>query len=291
MGEAGREDLKEKVENAVESAEETAEKTITKKLARFGFITKGILFIIIGVLAVLVAIGFNESGDLTGAKGALTTIAQVPYGKVLLIVFIAGTGAYGGWNVLRGIADVDDNGVDKLGLAKRLAAAGIGVFYLLIGLFAIYILFTANKSGNPNDTDMPETLTAILLDFPFGVIIVSLIGLGFLVAALVFLYKAFSFSFLEKFKTSGGEENYRHKLIATTGIAGLLARSVLFILIGYFLVSAAVNYEPNKVVGIDGALRALAEQTFGQIILFFIAFGLICYGFLSILKSLFRDLE
>lgn len=284
-------DLKETAKDAVESAEETAEKAWAKTLARFGFFTKGVLYIIIGVLAVLVAIGFDKSGELAGTKGALTTIAQAPYGKVLLVVFIVGTGAYGVWNILRGIADIDDNGRNKIGLAKRLAAAAIGVVYLLIGLVAVYILFTANKSNSQKDTEMPETLTAILLDFPFGVVLVSLIGLGFLIAALIFLYRAFSLKFLDKFKTFEDAKDHQRKLIATTGVAGFLARSILFVLIGYFLVSAAVNYEPQKVVGVDGALKALAEQTYGQIILFFMAFGLICYGFLSVLKSWFRDLE
>lgn len=283
-------EFEEKIEETVEAAEETARKSITKMLARFGFLTKGVLFIIIGVLAVLVAIGFRD-GELAGTRGALATIAQAPFGKILLLVFVIGAGAYAGWNILRGIADVDDHGNGKIGLLKRLVAIGLGLVYAFIGLVGLYILLEPDTAGGDGGSEMPETLTAVLLDFPFGVILVVLVGLGFLAAAAGVAYQAFSLNFLDKFKDFDNQNANRHRLIATTGFAGFLARALLFGLIGYFLISAAVNYNPEKVVGLDGALRALAQQSYGQIILFFTAFGLICYGFLSILKSKFRDLE
>lgn len=283
-------EFEEKIEETVEAAEETARKSITKMLARFGFLTKGVLFIIIGMLAVLVAIGFRE-GELAGTRGALATIAQAPFGKILLLVFVIGAGAYAGWNILRGIADVDDHGNGKIGLLKRLIAIGLGLVYAFIGLVGLYILLGPGSAGGGDGSGMPETLTAVLLDFPFGVILVVLIGLGFLAAAAGVAYQALSLKFLDKFKDFDNQNASRHRLIATTGFTGFLARALLFGLIGYFLISAAVNYNPDKVVGLDGALRALAQQSYGQIILFFTAFGLICYGFLSILKSKFRDLE
>src|SRR5215210_4121901 len=99
----------ETFEETVKAAEDTVRHPYTKRLARLGFYTKGFLFIVIGVLAILVALG-EKREQLADPTGARSRVAQEPYGKVFLIIFIVGALGHGGWNILRGIADIDNAG-------------------------------------------------------------------------------------------------------------------------------------------------------------------------------------
>ena len=109
MNDAAKELVSEKIEQTVEAAEEIVRHPYIKTLARFGFYTKGFLFVVIGILAVMVATG-QRGGELADPTGALTIVAQFTFGKILLIIFIAGAFGHGAWNVLRGAADVDNAG-------------------------------------------------------------------------------------------------------------------------------------------------------------------------------------
>jgi len=91
----------EKIEETVKAAEETVRKPFVKKIARLGFYTKGFLFIVIGILGVMVALG-QRGGELADPTGALARIATLDFGRILLIIFIAGAISHGLWNILRG---------------------------------------------------------------------------------------------------------------------------------------------------------------------------------------------
>ncbi len=289
MNKENQGNLSEKIEKTVKLAEKTARKPFTKILAGFGFVTKGVLFLVIGSLAALAAIG-AESGNVTGAQGALATVAQMPFGRILLIIFIIGAIAYGGWNILRGVADIDNDGTGTIGVSKRIFAAGLGIFYLFLSFTASWILLISSVVSESADDEVSQNLTAILLALPLGVILVFLIGLGVLIAAFYELYSAISRKFLGNFEIEEITPLF-YKLLITVGIISFLARSLLMALIGYFFMTAAINYDPQEVIGLDGALTTLARQTYGKIILFFTAFGLICHGILSILEAKFRRFD
>ncbi len=117
MNDETKQAVSETIEGTVKAAEETVRHPYTKTLARFGFYTKGFLFIIIGILTLLVALG-KKNVELADTIGALETISQVPYGKTLLIIFIVGAIGHGVWNILRGTADVDDAGNNFQGVSN-----------------------------------------------------------------------------------------------------------------------------------------------------------------------------
>ena len=276
--------VSETVEKTVEVAEETVRHPLVKKLARFGFYTKGVLFIVIGILAILLAIGL-EGGKLADPTGAMATIAQKPYGKFLLIVFVIGAIGHGIWNILRGAADVDDAGQDWKGIIKRIVSIGTGIFYVGLAWSAWSIIFTARVSAE--NGEVSQTLAAILLALPLGTILVLIIGLSVIGAGIHECYSGMTGKFQENFRLWEIEGNHL-KFITVLGALSFTARALILAMIGYFFITAAIYYDPSEAVGIDGALLTLSQSYFGKILLFIAATGVVCHGILAFYEAKYR---
>jgi hypothetical protein len=284
MNEATKESFSGTIEQTVEAAEEIIRQPFVKRLAKFGFYTKGFLFIVIGVLAILVAIG-DRGGKLADPTGALTYIAQFTYGKILLIIFIAGAFGHGAWNILRGVADVDNAGKNWQGIVKRSIAVGVGLFYFFLAWTAWSIVVTVGVEVQ-NGT-VQKTLTALILALPLGSILVFLIGLIVIGAGVSECYRGVTGKFQEDFRLrelQGG----KRKVVTVLGSLSFTARAVIFGLMGYFFMRAAIESNPNTAMGIDGALRILGQSYYGKILLFIAATGVICHGVLSLYEARYR---
>jgi hypothetical protein len=276
--------VSEKIEETVKAAEEVVRHPYTKKLARFGFYTKGFLFIVIGILAVLVATG-QKGGELADPTGALETIAQARFGKWLLIIFIVGAVGHGLWNILRGAADVDNAGGGWQGIGKRVIAAGTGVFYLGLA-FTAWSIIIAERITNRNG-EIPRTFAAILLALPLGASLMFLIGLGIVGAGVHECYSGVTGKYKENFRLFSAADKHR-RIITVLGVLSFTARALLLGLVGYFFMSAAISHNPNDAAGLDGALAALAQTYYGKTLLFVTATGLICHGVLSLYEARYR---
>lgn len=284
MNDAIKESIGEKVEQTIEKAEEIVRHPYVKKLAEFGFYTKGFLFIVIGVLAILVAVG-DRSGKLADPTGALTYVAQFTYGKVLLIIFIVGAVGHGAWNILRGVADVDNAGNKWQGIVKRSIAGGVGLFYFFLAWTAWSIIIAVHAEVQ-NGT-VQKTLTAIILALPLGAALIFLIGLIVIGAGVSECYRGITGKFQEDFRLrelQGGKQ----KIVTILGALSFTARAVIFGLMGYFFIRAAIDSNPNEAMGIDGALRVLATSYYGKMLLFIAATGVICHGILSLYEARYR---
>jgi len=284
MNDATRELVSEKIEQTVETAEEIVRHPFVKRLAEFGFYTKGFLFIVIGVLAILVALG-DRSGRLADANGALTLIAQYTYGNILLIIFTAGAFGHGAWNILRGVADVDNAGVNFQGISKRVIAVSVGLFYFFLAWTAWTIVLT-NQVSVENGT-LQKTLTGIILALPLGAVVVFVIGLSVIGAGINECYRGITGKFQEDFRLrelQGG----KRKVVTALGAVSFTARAVIFGLMGYFFITAAIESDPNAAMGIDGALRTLGQNYYGKMLLFIAATGVICHGVLSLYEARYR---
>ena len=284
MNDATKELVSDKIEQTVIAAEEIVRHPFVKRLAEFGFYTKGFLFIVIGVLAILVAMG-DRSGQLTDASGALTIIAQFTFGKILLIIFIAGAFGHGAWNILRGAADVDNAGTNWQGIAKRIIAVSVGFFYFFLACTAWSIVLTVGVEVQ-NGT-VQKTMTALILALPLGAILVFIIGLSVIGAGINECYRGLTGKFQEDFRLrelQGG----RRKIVTVLGALSFTARAVIFGLMGYFFIQAAIESNADAAMGIDGALRTLGTSYYGRILLFVAAIGVICHGVLSLYEARYR---
>lgn len=276
--------INEKFDQTTEKAEELVRQPIVKRLARFGFYTKGFLFVVIGVLAILVAVG-DRGGRLADPTGALGYIAQFTYGKILLIVFIVGAICHGAWNILRGAADVDNHGKNWQGIVKRCIAVGVGLFYFFLAWTAWDIILTVQVAGE--NGSVQKTLTGIILALPLGAVLVFLIGLSVIGAGFSECYRGVTGKFQEDFRLrelQGG----KRRIVSVLGALSFTARAVIFGLMGYFFIRAAIASDANEAMGIDGALRFLSQSYYGIILLFVAATGVICHGVLSIYEARYR---
>jgi hypothetical protein len=260
----------------------TTHSTAFEVLTRIGFIARGVIYAIIGGLAIQVATHATPKTP-TNQKGALETIDKQPLGHWLLIVVAAGLGAYALWRFVQAYVGHGPEGGGDDSAFGRISAAASGVAYLAMCALAISILAGASSQSSSS----PHKSTAGVLGWPGGQWIVGIAGAIFVGVALYQGYKGVSRKFLEEDKTAEMGPLVK-RWITISGVIGHLARMVAFGLIGVFLIKAAVDYAPNKAVGLDGALEKLARESYGTFLLAVVAAGLIAFGLVSIAEARYR---
>jgi hypothetical protein len=284
MQNAGEPTIGDTIDQTVEKAEEIVRTPLVKRLAQLGFYTKGFIFIVVGAIALLVALGERGGEELTDPQGALERIARgSSYGKIVLIIFVVGAIGHGAWNILRGAADVDDAGKSFAGIVKRIAAVCIGFFYWFLALKAWQLVFSPEMRGET----IQKTLTSVLLALPLGALLVGIIGLSIVGVGIQQCYAGISGQFQETFRVRE-MTRARRLMITILGWFSFVARGLLFGLIGYFFIVAAFEANAADAIGMDGALLALAQSSYGKALLFAAATGLICHGVLSLFEARYR---
>lgn len=253
-----------------------------KWLARSGLVARGVVYGVIGILAIKLAVG--AGGKATNQQGALQTIAQQPFGKVLLVAIATGLAGYAAWRLVRAAighgTQESDSGFD------RVAAAASGLVYGALCVVAVKILLGAGSSGG---SSAPSKTTSGVLGWTGGTVIVGLTGCVLIGVALYQSYKGLARKFVEEANTEQMSPSVKRAYEAL-GIFGHLARTVVFGLTGYGLIAAAVNFDPHKAVGLDGALRKLADASYGPLLLGVVAAGLIGFGLYSVADARYRKI-
>jgi hypothetical protein len=252
-------------------------------LSRAGFVARAAIYAIIGVLAFMVAIGVG--GKLTNQHGALETVAKQPFGTFLLILLAIGLGGYALWRFFRAALGRGPEGSDS-GF-DRLAALASGLAYAALCAVAIEILIGSGSSSSSSSS--PKSSASGVLGWPGGQWIVGIAGVVMIGVALYQGYKGITQKFLEESKTEEMSPRMR-TWIGRIGTVGHLARAVVFGLIGAFLVKAAVEYDPNSAVGLDGALAKVANQPYGPVLLGIVAVGLIAFALYSLSDARYRKI-
>jgi hypothetical protein len=250
-----------------------------KGLGRLGYLAKGSVYLVIGILAFMAAIG--AGGKTTGTNGALASIASKPFGEVLLWVIAVGLAGYVIWKIVEAITDPENKGHDAKGILVRAGVVFSAVVYAGLSYRAAKIASNAESSGGGNNR---ETITAQILSQPFGQWMVGLAGAAVIGYGIYEIYKGYSEKFTDTFQRSKMKKK-EYELGKKTGKAGLMARGVVFCMTGYFLTQTAITTNPDNAKGLDAALSEIAQQPFGQWMLGLVAIGLAAYGIFQILKG------
>jgi hypothetical protein len=252
-------------------------------LARFGMVAQGVLYGIVAVLAIGVAL--DQGGKTTDQHGALRTLAGEAWGKWLLVLLAIGLAGYALWRFVVGaLGEKVEHGED-VGAGKRLVYAARGLVYAGLCWTAVSIVVDAGSSGGGNKQDKAA---AVVLDWPGGVVLVTAVGLGVLGYGVWNVYKGLSCRFLKDMKVDEMNEAGQ-RWIRRTGLAGHVARGIVFGLVGVFLVKAALEYDPDEAIGIDGALQKLASHSYGDALLGLAAAGLLAYGVFCLARARYRE--
>jgi hypothetical protein len=279
MGEAIADRAEEKAARFTRSARPWIE-----RLARFGYAAKGVVYVLIGSLAAYGA--FKGTGDsATDSRGALTQVVQQPFGRIMLGVVAAGLAGYALWRVVQALRDTEDKGTRWKGLAVRTGYACIGVVYAGLSFSCVSLIF-GHGAGKGSD-ETTKGWTAFALMFPLGQLLVGLVGLGVIGFGLWQCYKAFTAKFRRKWKRHEMSEHGR-TLATRAGQVGLVARGIVFGIIGLFLIQAAWWARAEEARGLSGALRALEQRPYGPYVLGAVALGLVAYGLYMFVEARYR---
>jgi hypothetical protein len=248
-------------------------------LSRAGFVARGVVYAIIGVLALKLAIG--QGGKLTNQEGAFRTLAHQPFGKYLLTLLAIGLGGYSLWRLVRAAIGHGPEGADK-GF-DRLSALGSGIAYGAFCAIAVEILLGSGSSSSAS----PKKSTAGVFGWPGGTWIVGIAGAAMIGIALYQGYRGITKKFLEESKVEEMSPRMR-EWIGRVGLVGHLARMVVFGLVGIFLIKAAVDFNPQQAVGLDGALAKVEHASYGPFLLGVVAAGLIAFALYSLSDARYR---
>ena len=243
-----------------------------ERFGRFGYAAKGVVYGLIGALAVQVA--FGVGGQTTDSQGALQRIAQAPFGQVMLVAVGVGLVGYVLWRIIQAITDTENKGTDAKGIATRGGYFISGLIYAGLALSAFQIAFGSGGGGGDSSS---QGRTAQLMAQPFGQWLVGIVGVIVVGVSLYELYRAYSAKFREKLKLqemSRTEEMWATRL----GRLGYAAHGLALGIIGAFIVVAAIQAQPQEARGLGGALSTLAQQPWGSWLLGIVALGLVAYG-------------
>lgn len=232
-----------------------------KTLARGGMVVSGVLHLLMGWLALQLAwTGSDENADTSGALGAL---AQNPLGSALLWVGVVGFVALAIWQVAEAVTGRE--------ASDKVKAAAKAIVYLALA----WSTFGFAQGGGSDSAEQSSDFTATLMEQPFGVVLVIVLGVAVIAVGGYHVYKGVKKKFLDDLVGHPG------RFVERAGVIGYAAKGVAFVVVGALFVTAAVTNDPEEATGLDGALRSLLELPFGKVLLTVVALGLVAFGVYS----------
>lgn len=247
-------------------------------LARAGLTARGIIWILIGIVAALVA--FGQARQQVDQQGALQLLARQPLGSVLLWVLGLGFVCYALWCLSQAAFGVAGEGS---GAGPRLKALCRAVIYS----FFAYLTFQVISGAHGSQTHRQQDVTAKAMQHPAGRWLVGIVGLIVVIVGLVLIGQGIRRTFLKYLRT--GEMTPRtRRVVEGLGLIGTSARGVVVALVGVLVIEAAVAHQPSKSGGIDKALLTLRNQPLGEILVLLAALGLIIFGVYGLCEARWR---
>jgi hypothetical protein len=265
---------------AKQAAKKAENSDTVEWLARLGLGARGVIWLTVGFLAAQVALGSQKRAD---KNGALEGIKTKPFGEVLLVVLVLGFLGYTAWQLLEGSVGHRDQDDDRKRWVKRLVSLFRGgVYVFLAGSTAKFVVSSA---GN----DKTKPLTARVMSHSGGRTLVFLIGAGLVIGGLVMAFHGLRQKF-EDVVDTGKMPDGVQAVSRIVGTVGLVSRGLVFALVGWFLVDAAVRFDPSDAKGLDASLKTLAHQPYGRVALFVGALGLLAFAAWSFVEATYRKL-
>lgn len=246
-----------------------AEITSTDRLARAGYLARAVVYGLLGYLAVTSA---GRASD--GPEGTLDFIDDIPGGDIVLGLVALGLVAYGLYKLATSLLDLDREGTGAAGIAKRIGSAAGAIAYLSLAYTAARMLTGRGRGGGGNTERAGDVLA-----LPMGELLLGIGGLGFVLAAAAQVHSAWTLGFMRKLDPDAPPQT------ATIGRIGLAARSVVFAIVGWSLVQAALSENEGQVRDLGGVLRDLRDS---GLLYQLVALGLIVFALYSLIEARYR---
>lgn len=256
-----------------------------KKLARTGYAAKAVVYGLIGILTFMAA--FNLGGQTSGQLQVIDFIEKQTFGNILLVLIALGLISYSIWRFFQAFQDPENVGKDTKGKAKRVGFFISALIYLSIAGYAVLKLINAGGSSSGSGSGQNGMLSSVFTG-DAGVYIFTIIGIG-LVATSFFQFKeAFYKDFLKKFDYQSISEEKRRKTIKNMGYLGLIARGIIFGILAYFFIRAAVEHNTSEIKSTSDAFAFLQESPMGSWLMGIVAAGMVCYSIYVFMMAKYR---
>jgi len=255
-----------------EAAVERALSWVTR-LARAGNASKAIVYLLVGGFALAAALGIERRP--TGTTGVFRTVLKQPFGAVALMLLAGGLFVHALWELFRALRDPDNEASQPRDVFKRLGWIVAAAGYTSLGCSALRILGGWPMHGE--DAAARNWTRLLLLTVPLGPWLLTAIGVGIIVTGSVFLRKGWTAD-LDHYVDLSGLSPWVRVSFYVVGRLGMVARGVVWSVIGACLIVAATTGNPNQALAIHGALIALARQSYGPWLLGMVSVGFIAYG-------------
>ena len=268
------------------------------KFGKAGWAAKGIVYVIAGVLALIVAAeaGGWKDGGTDGAttpgaqeaspQGAIETIAGSGGGVVLLWLLAIGMVLYALWRVITALLPSGDN--DAKTWAKKVGYLVSAILYASLAITAVRL--AQNRSSSSDGNSKVSDLTARVMESGGGRVLIGVVGVIVIAVGLYRLGKGVKQDVADELDMSG-MSTQRARWTRRLGAIGEVGRGIALGLIGFFLVRAAMTYDANEATGLDGALRRLATDTWGLVVVALVGIGFVAYGIFCLATFTRRRLE
>lgn len=245
-------------------------------VARLGLTARAVVYLLIGWLAVQIARGHGSHE--ANQRGAIAEIAQQKYGLVLLWLLGLGLAAYALWRLNEAAVGTAATGRKK---GPRLRSLVRGAVY---AAFAVMTFSFIAGSSRQSQSQQQVTMTARVMRHDAGRWLVGLIGLIVIAVGLMLIVEGARKKFTKQLRMSQ-LSGRKGTFVVRAGMIGNIARGLVFALAGVFVVDAAVTFDPAKSTGLDGALRTLADRSYGPGLLGILAAGLIIFGLFGLAEA------
>ena len=251
---------------------------MARALARTGLVARGVIYLLIGWLAVEVAIG--HSSQRPSQQGALELLAGKSYGLITLWLLGVGFAGYSLWRLSEAAFGVTGDG---RGVGPRLKSLVRAIVYAFLAVLTFEVI--SGAAGN--QTHKQQDLTAKVMHHPGGQWLVGIVGLVIVLAGLVLVAEGIRRKFMKYMRT--GEMSPRtRRIVEKLGMIGTTARGIVFAIVGALIVDAAITFDPKKAGGLDKALLTLRHQDFGQFLLLITALGVLIFGIYGLCEARWR---
>jgi hypothetical protein len=274
------------VSQAGAKTEQAVRGTWGRRFARAGFVARGLIYCLIAALTLEVAFGKRSSPE--DQQGALQTVAQQPFGRFLLGALALGLAAFAFWCFAQAVLGEKLETGEEVNVFLRIGFAALGLLYTGLCVLCTAILVAANGAAKSGSGKGETRATRIALEQPAGRYLVIAVGVGIVAGGLALIYFALSGKFRKELK-EGQMGHAERRWYLPLGVAGYVARGVVFALAGFFVARAAWQYDPNEAVGLDGALSKLAQADYGPVLLALTAAGLLAYGLFCFVEARYRE--
>jgi len=260
-------------------------------LPQLGYTIKGVVYIVISSLLVLVATGHGNVG--TNQSGAIKAIYYSPLGenlgRFLLLIIAVGAFLLALWNIVRALFDTEKHGNDSIGILPRAGYIVVAIGYSMLGIVAYSIATTsANLPGN--SALLAQNWTGRLLQQPVGALLIILFGILVLSFAFSMFHRSYHMTFVSHLDLSGQNKQTRSRVI-TAGRIGYAIIGIVLAIVGFFLIIAGARHNPGDPKGLDVTLVELLKQPAGPWLLGFIALALLVYGAYAFLEARYHSAE